>query len=554
MQNTNKKGFSKFFLKQLRKTLIIFTVILIILTFILYSFTKSTLEYRCSDRIYSVTDAILSDLLEGDYNEQNVLDKINDYKRTGNFPQYKTGSAFRILDADDNVIFSTAHSAYAYIGYSVIGDVPEESEGYEGNNYMYAPIANLDDCIEVFEKHYGKNEIYIDGFYLTQEKTSEAEDNEIFDMSVYLGHIIIFDENYDFIEEYNFTPYDIPELYMVQSTFYISEERPEIIFFGTDYDNKALNILYGENEDLKFGTYHVPVGCGFVRDNSFKNYYYSTDADSSTISYTDDESGYRVEAVVVFDVLDSVIGRIIAMWIVGIVLAVVITYITAHTKYNKYVAQAEIDLYRQNLTNSLAHDLKTPLTAICGYAQNLKDNVNTDKKDYYADAVIENAEYMNRIISDTLELSRLEYHETLEKENVDIIEITNELISKYKPLADEKEKTFSVSGACTAKADRRLIARAIENLITNALRYSLPDSTIKINADNKTFVIKNRCKDSIVGDEKVFCEPFKKADNSRSNKSGTGIGLSIVKSITTLHGFKLEINAQNSEFTAKIIF
>ena len=127
------------------------------------------------------------------------------------------------------------------------------------------------------------------------------------------------------------------------------------------------------------------------------------------------------------------------------------------------------------------------------------------------------------------------------------------LISKYKPLADEKKKTFSVSGTCTAKADRKLISRAIETLITNALKYSLPDSTIKISADNKAFVIKNRCKDSIVGDEKVFCEPFKKADNSRSNNSGTGIGLTIVKSITTLHGFGLEIKAQNGEFVAKII-
>lgn len=547
MQNTNKKGFSKFFLKQLRKTLIIFTVILIVLTFILYSFANYSLQYSRSDRIYAVTDAILGDLLEGGYNEQDVLDRIIDYKKAGTFPQFETGSAFRILDDEDNVIFSTAHSAYAYIEYSVIGDVPDESEGYEGNNYMYAPIANLDDCIEVFEKHYGKNEIYVDIFYLTQEKTSEAEDNDIFDMSVYLGHIIIFDENYDIIEEYNFTPYDLSE-------FYIVEERPEIVFFGTDYDNKALNILYGEKENLKFGTYHVPVGCGFVRDNSYKNYYYSTDYDSSHITYTDDESGYKVEAVVVFDVLDAVIGRIIAMWVVGIVLAVVVTYITAHTKYNKYVTQAEIDLYRQNLTNSLAHDLKTPLTAICGYAQNLKDNVNTDKKDYYADAVMENAEYMNRIISDTLELSRLEYHDTIEKENVDIIEITNELISKYEPLADEKKKTISVSGTCTVKADRKLISRAIENLITNALKYSLPDSTIKISADNKAFTIKNRCKDSIVGDQKLFCEPFKKADNSRSNNSGTGIGLSIVKSITTLHSFGLEIKAQNGEFVAKIIF
>lgn len=547
MQNAKKKSLSHFILKQLKKTLIIFTIILIILTFALYSFVSYSLHYSRSDRAFAIADAIMNDILDDGYDEQQILDKLFAFDSSHIFPEFKTGSAFRILDIDGNVIFETCPSIYAYIGYSVIGEVPEALDLPAGNHHFYVPVANIGDCIEAFEKYYGKYEIYVVDYYMSNENTSVEDADDIINTSIYLGNVTIFDEEYNIVDQFDFTPSDTSNLYRV-------EDRPILTFFGTDYDLKAKNILNGENEDLKFGTYYVPVGCGFVRDNSLNNYYYSSDADSTTITYTDDESGYTVEAVVVFDVLPGVIRPIIIMWVIGIILALIITYVTAHIKYNKYSAQYEVDLYRQNLTNALAHDLKTPLTAICGYAQNLKDNVNTDKKDYYADAVLENAQYMNRIISDTLELSKLEYQDSIRKEEVDILALTNELSEKYKPLADEENKSFAVSGKCTVKADRALISRAIENLITNSLRYSLPDSVIKISADSKVFVMKNRCKDNIVGDEKLFCEPFKKADSSRSNNSGTGIGLSIVKSITTLHGFGLEIKAENSEFMVKIIF
>lgn len=240
----------------------------------------------------------------------------------------------------------------------------------------------------------------------------------------------------------------------------------------------------------------------------------------------------------------------------GIILTIIcvgIAFLTANNKYRKYCTQYEIDEYRRNMTNALAHDLKSPLTAIYGYAENLRNNVHSEKKDYYADAVLENVQYMNEIITNTLDLAKLEISDKgLKREKVDISVLAEELYSKYRPQAESRDISFKISGKAVVSADRKMMAQAVENLISNAVKYTSDGGEIKICVNAESFVISNTT-DKMIDAEKVN-KPFEKADASRSNRSGSGIGLSIVKNITMLHKFGFETKAENNTFTAKITF
>lgn len=239
--------------------------------------------------------------------------------------------------------------------------------------------------------------------------------------------------------------------------------------------------------------------------------------------------------------------------IIFMVICVGIAFLTANNKYRKYCTQYEIDEYRRNMTNALAHDLKSPLTAIYGYAENLKNNVHSEKKDYYADAVLENVQYMNEIITNTLDLAKLEISDKgLKKEKVNITALAEELYAKYRPQAESRDISFKISGKAVVSADRKMMVQAMENLISNAVKYTKDGGEINITADAKSFVISNSCGD--VKNTESLVRPFEKADQSRSNRSGSGLGLSIVKNIVMLHKFGFETKAENNIFTAKITF
>lgn len=242
------------------------------------------------------------------------------------------------------------------------------------------------------------------------------------------------------------------------------------------------------------------------------------------------------------------IGCIILM-----VVCIGIALLTSYNKYRKYCTQYEIDEYRRNMTNALAHDLKSPLTAIYGYAENLKNNVHSEKKDYYADAVLENVQYMNEIITNTLDLAKLEISDKgLKKEKVNIVALAEELYVKYRPQAESRDISFKISGNAVINADRKMITQAVENLISNAVKYTKDGGEITVSADDKSFMISNSC-GNITNSENLV-RPFEKADQSRSNRSGSGLGLSIVKNITMLHKFGFETKAESNTFTAKVIF
>ena len=117
---------------------------------------------------------------------------------------------------------------------------------------------------------------------------------------------------------------------------------------------------------------------------------------------------YSCHLIVNTNMAEAYRGVIVFITILYSVLAILISFISSMLSYHKLMYFYKNEDYRKALMNSMAHDLKTPLTAMSGYAENLKENVMTEKREHYAQAILQNTEYMNGIISDILNLSKLE--------------------------------------------------------------------------------------------------------------------------------------------------
>ena len=292
-------------------------------------------------------------------------------------------------------------------------------------------------------------------------------------------------------------------------------------------------------------------------DAHFKNAVPTYDTDNrvlgSTYYFSSNEGEYLFDCIYSYDFSKTSGYAVQIIWAVGLFIGIALSVILSLIAYNKYCTQYEIDEYRRNMTSALAHDLKTPLTAIMGYSENLKSNVHSEKRDYYADAVIENVRYMNEIITGTLELAKIEKQDTkMNKTAIDMVDLANELLAKYKADFEDRGISVSVSGNCTVKADRNLISRAVENLMSNAVKYTSDGGRVEIITDDKCFCISNSCAADLKGGTEDFCKVFGKADSSRSNRSGVGIGLAMVHNIVSLHKFRFEASASGGKFTVKI--
>ncbi len=273
----------------------------------------------------------------------------------------------------------------------------------------------------------------------------------------------------------------------------------------------------------------------------------------NTKSVTINGKDYMLRALYRLDYWNLAGKYVLTDGIIFMAICVGIAFLTAYRRYRKYCNQYVIDEHRRNMTNALAHDLKSPLTAIHGYAENLKENIHSEKREYYADAVLENVRYMNEIITNTLDLAKLETGEKgIRKEKVDVTALAEELFEKYSVNIKSRSISVEISGSLTISADKAMMSRAVENLISNAVKFTDDGGKITVCAAEKSLVISN----TFTGDigKKNIESAFGKSDESRSNREGSGLGLSIVKNIASLHKFKLETKAKDGIFTAKISF
>lgn len=196
---------------------------------------------------------------------------------------------------------------------------------------------------------------------------------------------------------------------------------------------------------------------------------------------------------------------------------------------------------RRRLVSNIAHDLKTPLAIIHGYAEGLQAGIAGEKQEQYLATILEESERMDAMVLEMLDLSRLEAGRVrLASDRFSLLELTKSIVSKLELQAGAKQLRFRyvMEAACMVTADESRIGQAVTNLVTNAIKYAPEGSEIRIkiyfHRQGACFSIENESEplpeEAL---EKVWTS-FYRVDSSRTAE-GHGLGLTVVKSIIDLH-------------------
>lgn len=216
----------------------------------------------------------------------------------------------------------------------------------------------------------------------------------------------------------------------------------------------------------------------------------------------------------------------------------------------KNKAKYAMEDYQRDLTNNLAHDIKTPLMAIGGYTENIMEGNLTEKeREDYLSHILENVSFADNLVNRTLQLNKM--GETkLNKEKIKVEEVFEKAIQKYAPMLDEKNIKYMVNGSCEVKAESVSFEALVENLVSNAVKYTQENGEIKGIFNSKSFTVTNTVAEKI--DTKDLKTPFVRGDKSRSNVKGSGLGLSIADKSAISNNMKLRISCSDKEFKAEV--
>ena len=239
-----------------------------------------------------------------------------------------------------------------------------------------------------------------------------------------------------------------------------------------------------------------------------------------------------------------------------------ITHMENELKY-QMDAQMRVEKSKNELVTNVAHDLRTPLTSIIGYIGLVKTKgYHTEEEaDKYLDIAYNKAEKLKVIIEDLFELTKLHQQGVrLNKVNVSLSNLLNQLIEELMPLANERQieiETYIDTSDTNVWVDIGKITRVFENLIENAIKYSPKGETIYVELKSvKNYVyIAVSNPTEIISQEEIdkFFERFYRADKSRnSNAGGSGLGLAIAKNIVELHGGEVKASLNQDLICFKV--
>ncbi|MEG0176556.1 sensor histidine kinase [Anaerorhabdus sp.] len=216
---------------------------------------------------------------------------------------------------------------------------------------------------------------------------------------------------------------------------------------------------------------------------------------------------------------------------------------------------------KTELISNVSHDLKTPLTSMISYIDLLKKEKDIKKKKEYLETVERNSLRLKHLIDDLFEVSKANSGDIrLEVMDVDLVSLVNQTLFECKPQIDKakiKFKTNFSSDKIIVKLDAHKTFRIIENLITNAAKYSVESTRVYIEIEESEydvqFSIKNISAEEITFDPNDLVERFVRGDKSR-NSEGSGLGLAIAKGFTEAQNGKFNIDTDGDYFKVLIKF
>ncbi len=213
------------------------------------------------------------------------------------------------------------------------------------------------------------------------------------------------------------------------------------------------------------------------------------------------------------------------------------------------------DMLQKDLIANVSHDLRTPLTMIKSYAEMIRDlsGDNPDKREQHLQVIIDETDRLNSLVGDLLSISRLQSGKmVLEKSDFNISHAAESIINTYKIM--ELEEGYKFNFNCKVNfivnGDEEKIKQVISNLLTNAIKFAGEDKTVNVTLKRKGRVVLCKIEDHGIGIaadelEHVWERYYRASSNMVRPAEGSGLGLSIVKEILTLH--KVDFGVESSE-------
>ena len=216
-----------------------------------------------------------------------------------------------------------------------------------------------------------------------------------------------------------------------------------------------------------------------------------------------------------------------------------------------------VEAMRREFSANVSHELKTPLTSISGYAEIMKDGlVRPEDMQHFSEKIYQEASRLITLVEDIIKLSRLdEGRVELEKEEVDLYELSREIISRLAPQAAKNQVRLELTGESVKYTGiRQILDEMIYNITENAIKYNNPGGKVSVWAGNTLQGKKVVVTDNGIGIpedqiDRIF-ERFYRVDKSHSKeRGGTGLGLSIVKHGVMLHHGEVHVESKLGEGT-----
>ena len=219
--------------------------------------------------------------------------------------------------------------------------------------------------------------------------------------------------------------------------------------------------------------------------------------------------------------------------------------------------QRRTDLVRREFVANVSHELRTPLTSVRALAEALAGGAAKDPEagPRFLERIIGEIDRLTLLVNDLLDLSAIESGSAkLEMEAVALGEVIEDVVTKFRPMADRRRIVLRGNGAhgdlgeLRAWADRARVTQAVANLVDNAIKYTPDGGTVTVEGEPRDGMVAISVADTGIGIApehlpRIF-ERFYRVDQSRSRAlGGTGLGLSIVKHIATSHGGDVEVNS-----------
>ena len=216
---------------------------------------------------------------------------------------------------------------------------------------------------------------------------------------------------------------------------------------------------------------------------------------------------------------------------------------------------------KTQLITNVSHDIKTPLTSIINYVDLLgKEDISEAEKKEYLEILAKQSDRLKKLIQDLIDASRASSGAMeVNMEETDLCTLVRQVVGEYQDKFEASGLTLiskKVDGPVKVMADSNLLWRVMDNLFTNALKYSMPGTRVYVETreldGSVSFSISNVSKSELGISEDELMERFVRGDKSR-NTEGSGLGLSIARSLMELMGGELRLKVDGDMFKAIIM-